>query len=124
MQLPRQTTTFSLRRSLSCYSLVYAFKVLRNLPLISYDDGLIDNGELVVLFDNVLRYSILDAFSSFEVKSEYRSRTALDLQLLYISAAKEDSACCNVLPYLSSLRAPHNHIMFRSPLEIVAFTSG
>ena len=32
--------------------------------------------------------------------------------------------CCNFLSYLSSLRAPYNHIMFRSPLEIVAFTSG
>ena len=31
--------------------------------------------------------------------------------------------CCIVLPYLSSLRAPHNHIMFRSPMEIVAFTN-
>ena len=39
MQLPRQTTTFSLGRTLSCYSLVKAFKDLRNLRLISYDDG-------------------------------------------------------------------------------------
>ena len=62
-----------------------------NLPFISYGDGLIDDGEIIVLFDNVLRYSILEAFSSshsfcfcFKVKSEYRSRTALDhdLQLL------------------------------------------
>ena len=29
-----------------------------------------------------------------------------------------------VLPYLSSLSAPHIHIIFRRPLEIVAFTSG
>ena len=64
-----------------------AFKVLRDLHLISYDDGLIDDGELIVLYD--MYYSILEAFSSprsfcfcFEVKSEYRSRTALDLQLL------------------------------------------
>ena len=33
--------------------------------------------------------------------------------------------CCNVLAYLSSLRAPHSDIMSQlSPLEIVAFTSG
>ena len=64
-----------------------AFKVLRDLHLISYDDGLIDDGELIVLYD--MYYSILEAFSSsrsfcfcFEVKSEYRSRTALDSQLL------------------------------------------
>ena len=63
-----------------------AFKDLRNLHLISYEDGVIDDGELVVLY--ALYYSILGAFSSsrcfclcFEVKSEYRSRTALDLQL-------------------------------------------
>ena len=37
---------------------------------------------------------------------------------------KRVQCCCNVLPYLSSVRAPHNHIMLRSPLEIVAFTSG
>ena len=32
--------------------------------------------------------------------------------------------CYNVLLHLSSLRVPHNHIMFRSPPEIVAFTRG
>ena len=53
-----------------------AFKLLRDLHLISYDDGLIDDGELIVLYD--MYYSILEAFSSsrsfcfcFEVKSEY-----------------------------------------------------
>ena len=87
MQLPRQMTTFFLRRTLSCYSLVMAFKGFRNLTLISYNDGLIDDGEFIVLFD--LYYSILEAFSSsgsfffgFEVRSEYQSRTALDLHLL------------------------------------------
>ena len=82
MQLPRKTTTFSLRRSLSCYSLVVAFKDLRNLRLRSYDHGLIDDDELIVLYD--LYYSILEAFYSprrfcfcFEVKSGYRSGTAL-----------------------------------------------
>ena len=63
-----------------------AFKDLRNLRLISYDDGLIEDGEFIVLYG--LDYSILEAFSSsrsfcfcFEVKSVYRCRTALDLQL-------------------------------------------
>ena len=37
---------------------------------------------------------------------------------------KRIQCCCNALPYLSSLRAPPNYIMFQSPLEIVAFTSG
>ena len=87
MKLPRQTTTFYLPRTLSCYSLVMAFKDLRNLHLITCDDGLIADGEFHVLYD--LYYSILEAFSSsrslcfcFEVKSKYRSRTCLDLQLL------------------------------------------
>ena len=64
-----------------------AFRGFRNSNLISYNDGLIDDGEFIVLYD--LYYSILEAFSSsggfcfgFEVKSEYQSRTALDLQLL------------------------------------------
>ena len=64
-----------------------AFRRFRNSNLISYNDGLIDDGEFIVLYD--LYYSILEAFSSsgsfcfgFEVKSEYQSRTALDLQLL------------------------------------------
>ena len=50
------------------------------------DDGLIGDGEFIVLYD--LNYSIMEAFSSshsfcfcFEVNSVYRSRTALDLQL-------------------------------------------
>ena len=50
--------TFSLGRTLSCYSLVMAFKDLRNLRLISYDDGLMDDGEFF-LYD--LDYSILKA---------------------------------------------------------------
>ena len=62
MQLLRHTTTFSLRRTLSCYSLVTAFKDARNLHHISYDDGLIDDGEIIVLYD--LDYWILEAFSS------------------------------------------------------------
>ena len=62
MQLPRQTTTFSLRRTLSWYSLVMAFNYLCNLRLISYDDGLIDDGEFIVLSD--LDHSILEAFDS------------------------------------------------------------
>ena len=64
-----------------------AFKGFRNLNLISYNDSLIDDGEFIVLYD--LYYSIPEAFSSsrrfcfgFEVKSEYQSRTALDLRLL------------------------------------------
>ena len=74
-QLLRQTTTFSLRRTLSCSSLLMALKDLHNLHLISHDDGLIDDGEFIVLYD--LYYSILEASSSsrsfcfcFEVKSE------------------------------------------------------
>ena len=50
------------------------FKDLRSLHLISYDDGLIDDGKFIVLYD--LDYSILEALSSsrsfcfcFEVKS-------------------------------------------------------
>jgi len=39
-----------------------AFKDLRNLHLISYDDGLIDDGEFIVLYD--LDYSILEVFDS------------------------------------------------------------
>ena len=49
VQLPRQMTAFSLLRSLSCYSLVMVFKDLRNLHLISYDDGLTEGGKFVVL---------------------------------------------------------------------------
>ena len=67
--------------------LVMAFKGFRNLNLISYNDGLIDDGEFIFFYD--LYYSILEASSSsrsfcfgFQVKSEYRSRTALDLQSL------------------------------------------
>ena len=53
-----------------------AFKDLCNLHLISYDDGLIDDDEFIVLYD--LDYSILEAFDSlrraaFEVKSVYPS---------------------------------------------------
>ena len=88
MQLLRQTTTSSLRRTLPRNSLVMAFKELRNLHLISYDDGLIDDGEFIVLTTDLCS-SILEAFClsrsfwfCFEVISEYRSRTALDLQLL------------------------------------------
>ena len=102
-----------------------AFQDLRNLRLISYEDCLIDDGEFIVLYD--LYYSILEAFSSsrsfcfcFEVKSKYRSQTVLGLQLLY-SAAEENSVLLQCSPIFFSLRAPHNHIMFRSPLEIVAF---
>ena len=51
MQLLRQTTTFSLRRTLFRNSLVMAFKELRNLHLISCDDGLIDDREFIVLYD-------------------------------------------------------------------------
>ena len=58
VQASRQTTTFPLWRTLSCYSLVMAFKHLRNLYLISYDNGVIDDGEFF-LYD--LDYSILEA---------------------------------------------------------------
>ena len=120
MQLPRQKTTFSLRTSLSCYSLVVAFKDLRNLRLRSYDHGLIDDDELIVLYD--LYYSILEAFYSprgfcfcFEVKIGYRSGTALDLQLHKISAAEENSVLLQCSPiFVLPIRAPHDHIMFRS----------
>ena len=50
-------TTFSLGRTLSCYSLVMAFRDLCNLRLIRYDDGLRDDGEFF-LYD--LDYSILE----------------------------------------------------------------
>ena len=79
MQLPRQTTTFSLRKTFSCYSLVKAFKYFRNLHLKSYDDGLIDDGECIVLYD--LYYSILEA-SSWSHRFEVKTPTALDLHLL------------------------------------------
>ena len=125
MQLPRRTTTFSLRRTLSCYSLVRAFKDVRNLHFIRYDDGLIDDGEFIVLYD--LDYLIVEAFSSsrsFCFCFEMKLNLYTDLeQLLTCSSAKfrllkRIQCCYNVLPYLSSLRAPHNHIMFQlSPLE-------
>ena len=56
MQLLRQTTTFSLRRTLFRNSLVMAFKDLRNLHLISYDDGLIDDSEFIVLYDGLVLF--------------------------------------------------------------------
>ena len=56
MKLPRETTNFYLPRTLSCYSLVMAFKDLRNLHLISYDDCLIDDGEFVVLTTWIIRF--------------------------------------------------------------------
>ena len=103
VQLPRQTMTSSLWRTLSCYSVVLAFQDLCNLHLISYDDCLIDDGKFIVLYD--LYYSILEAFSSsrsfcfcFEVKSKYRSRTALGLQLLLILAAEENSVLLQCSP--------------------------
>ena len=43
-----QTTSFS---GFTNEELVMAFKDLRNLHLISYDDGLIDNGKFIVLFN-------------------------------------------------------------------------
>ena len=39
-----------------------AFKDLCNLRLISYDDGLIDDGKFIVLYD--LHHSILETFDS------------------------------------------------------------
>ena len=66
MQLPRQTTTFSL-----------AFKDLPNLHFISYDDGLMKVANLLFFITCKL---IVGAFSlsgsfcfCFEVESEYRS---------------------------------------------------
>ena len=54
-----------------------AFKDLLNLHLISYHDGLIDDGEFVVLYDSY--YSFLEPFSlsrtfcfCFEIKRQYR----------------------------------------------------
>ena len=74
MPLPRQTKTFSLRKTLSFYSLVMALKDLRNFHLISYDNGLTDDGEFS-LYD--LDYSSLEAVLfvaqlcfCFEAKSE------------------------------------------------------
>ena len=99
------------------------------LHLIRYDDGLIDDGEFIVLYD--LDYSILEAFSSsrrfvFVLKLKVCTDLA---HLLICSYAKfrllnKIQCCCNVLPYLSSLRAPHIHIIFQSPAhwKIVAFT--
>ena len=102
-----------------------AFQDLRNLHLISYEDCLIDDGEFIVLYD--LYYSILEAFSSsrsfvFVLKLKVNTNLKQFLACSYsIRLLKRIQCCCNVLPYLFSLRAPHNHIMFRSPLEIVAF---
>ena len=45
------------------HSVVMAFKDLRDLHVISYDDGLIDDGEFIVLYYDP-KYSILEAFSS------------------------------------------------------------
>ena len=98
------------------------FKDLRNLHLISYDDGLIDDGKFIVLYD--LGYSILEAFSSsrsfcfcFEVKSFPDLEQLLTSSYAKFRLLKRIQCCCNVLPHFSSLTAPHSHIMFQSPLE-------
>ena len=59
---PTVTTTFSLRRTLSYYSLVMAFKDLGNLHLISYDDGLIEDGEFIVFMTTIIRFRRLYIF--------------------------------------------------------------
>ena len=122
MQFPRQTTTFSLRRTLSCYSLVMAFKDRNFASYKLDDDGLIGDGEFIVLYD--LNYSIMEAFSSshsfcfcFEVSSVSDLEQLLTCSYAKFRLLKRIQCCCNVLPYLSSLRAPHSHIMFQSPLE-------
>ena len=117
MALPRQMTGCfpDRRRTLSCYSLVMAFKDPRNLHLISYDDGLIDDGEFIVFYN--LYYSILEAFSSLLLKVNTDLEQLLTCSYSKFRLLKRIQCYCNVLPYLSSLRAPHNHIMFRSPLS-------
>ena len=102
MQLPRPSAD-----DLSCYSLVMAFKDLRNLSLIGYDDGLIDDGEFIVLYD--LDYSILEVFSSsrsfcfcFEVKSAYRSRTALKRISVFLQ--------CSTIFFLSQGSLKPHHV--------------
>ena len=111
---------FAKKFVLAWYSLFMAFKDLLSLYLISHDDGLIDGGKFIVLYIFTTCDSIVEAFSlsrsfcfCFEVKSKYRSRTALYLQLPGYSKfrlLKRIQCCCNVLPYLSSLKAPHNQI--------------
>ena len=105
MQLPRQTTTFSVRRTLSWYSLVMAFKDLCNLRLISYDDGLIDDGGFIVLYD--LHHSILEAFDSlrraafvfvFKLKVYTHLKQLLTCSYAKFRLLKRIKFCCNVLP--------------------------
>ena len=87
-------------------------------------DGLIDDGEFIVFYDLYKLYYCFEFSSSRSFCFCFKVNTDLE-QLLTCSYSKfrllKRIQCCNVLPYLSSLRASHNYIMFRSPLEIVAF---
>ena len=112
--------TFVLLRS--CYGI--------QIPPYFDDDGdLIDYGECIVLYD--LYYSsrsfcLLWFFFFFflkPVKVNNDLKQLLACIYYKLRLLKRIQCCCIVLPYLSSLRARHNHIMFQSPLEIVAFTS-
>ena len=97
VQLPWQTTTFSLGRTLSCYS------------LISYDDGLIDDGEFFLFLD----YSILEAVLfvrqlSFVFVLKLKVNNDLE-QLLTWSYAKfrllkRIQYCCLPSPYTASFQ--------------------
>ena len=100
----------------------YGIQSLWNLHLISYDDG-----ELIVLYRPVLfdfgsfrcgAFVFVLKLKWIPISNSSWLAVTLNSRLL-----KRVQWCCNVLPYLSSVRASHNHIMLRSPLEIVAFTS-
>ena len=126
MQLPRQTTTFSVRRTLSWNSLVMAFKDLCNLRLISYDDGLIDDGEFIVLYNH--HHSILEAFDSlrraalvfvFKLKVYTHLKQLLTCSYAKFRLLKRIKFCCNVLPqFLIATSCSRVH------WKIVTFTSG
>ena len=101
-----------------------AFNYLCNLRLISYDDGFIDDGEFIVLYD--LDHSILEGFDSlrraafvfvFKLKVYTHLKQLLTCSYAKFRLLRRIKFFCNVVPYFSSLRVPHSHIMFQSPLE-------
>ena len=109
------------------FFLLQSFYGIQIPPYFDDDGGVIDYGECIVLYD--LDYSsrsfcfVLFFFLKL-VKVNNNLEQLLTCIYYKLRLLKRIQCCCNVLPYLSSLRAPHNHIMFQSPLEIVAFTSG
>ena len=100
-----------------------AFKELRNLHLISYADGLIDDSEFIVLYDGPVLFDsggflfvaqlLVLFWSSKWIQISNSSWPAVTRLLKRIQ-------CRIVLPYLSSLRAPHNHTMSRRRRRLIS----